>query len=113
MSIMSLKVTYVHEWLHKWCNKHGYSIETHPNYLALEGDIKPMKQWMESMKISWRRRVRDLFTVYMDIKDHGIKEPILIYSDMRINTGHKRASILHSMGHKTIKAIVVPDDTKL
>ena len=115
VSIISLKTTTSIDdvWFFKHRMDYGYGIEAHPNYLALKGETKFLEDWCNSLGINAKAWMRTLLDLLDDIKKNGIKEPILIYKDYRINTGHKRASIALFLGYTTIKAIIVSDEVKL
>lgn len=113
MSITSLRVTYETPWLENWVKENGDSVQMHPNTFLLQGTITHMKNWYEYKGINWEERLIALLKLLWSIHREGQKEPIKVYKDLRINTGHKRASIMYLLGYEKIKAIIVPDDTKL
>jgi hypothetical protein len=115
VSITSLKTTTTIDdlWFFNYRNNFGYGIEVHPNYKALKGDREPLEEWCKSLRINSKVWMRNLLDLLEDIKKNGIKEPIWIYKDYRINTGHKRVSIALFLGYTTIKAVIVPDDVKV
>jgi len=111
--IDALRITYEDDWLGNYVEINGDSISKFPLYLALKGDVKPLKEWSEFRSMYFIDRIEILINLYKDIILNGQIEPIKIYHDMRINTGHKRASCMKLMGYKKIKAIIVNDDYKL
>jgi len=117
VSISDLKITSEDGWLDNWIAEHGDSVGNSPQYRALRFHFDPLVDWFADVADLKHHdmydRIKRLFDVYVSLRDEGQKEPILIYSDMRIVSGHKRAAALHVLGKKTIKAQIVPDDTKL
>jgi hypothetical protein len=113
VSIDALKVTYEDKWLENYVKKNGDSVSKFPLYLALKGNTTPLKDWSNFRSMSLKYRIENLIDLYKDIIYNGQLEPIKIYKDMRINTGHKRASCMKLMGYKKISAIIVEDDYKL
>lgn len=113
VKIKDLKITSEDEWLDNWIADYGSGVERSPQYLALRGKTIPLASWMESRDLDFNKRLRMLHNVYNSIKAEGQKTPIKIYKDMRINTGHKRASAMLALGFDKIKAEIVPDDYKL
>jgi hypothetical protein len=111
--IKDLRITYEDEWLEKWVSLVGDGVYESPQYLALVGVVTPFDRWMEFRGLSASDRYVGLMGVYSSIKKDGQKEPIKIYKDMRINTGHKRSAALAILGHEYIDAEYVPDDYKL
>ena len=87
--------------------KKGSRIWDHPNYFALEGQLKPLQRWCKVIKQDWRERMFRLMWVYMFIKKEGQTRPIDVDKNFRIITGHKRASAMLVLGHKTIKVNII------
>ena len=108
--IIALKVTGEDEWMLEHIKKTGGSIYEYPAYTYYRGDDTLLKEWLKDYA---SYRMGQLDTIMKHLKEFGQLEPIRIYKDMRICSGHKRASALASLGKETIKAIIVPDDTKL
>lgn len=100
-------------WLTNWIKENGDSIKESPAYLYLEGDYEPLRSWCDFHHLPSFYLSQKLMEVLKSIIYEGQKEPILLYRDMRINTGHKRAACMLYLGAKTIKAIIVSDDYKL
>lgn len=100
-------------WFKKWIEENGEGVKVCPQYLYLVGDFEPMWDWMRFRHLPSSYIVQPLMKILKSIIYEGQKEPIKIYKDMRINTGHKRVACLAYLGAKTIKAIIVSDDTKL
>ena len=115
VSIHSLRTTYTEDdvWLKKYQEVVGTGVEYHPNYLCLKGDDSFLREWFQSLGLDWEERKSQIIELFEDIKDNGIKEPIKIYKDMKINTGHKRACIALFLGQELIRAEIVQDDYKL
>lgn len=113
VSISALKVTSEDKWLRTWIEKNGDSVKKSPHYKWLNGDVKPIYDWMKFRKLRRDYITIPLIQIFKSLLNEGQKEPIKIYKDRRINTGHKRAACLLFMGKKTIKAEIVPDDYKL
>jgi ParB-like chromosome segregation protein Spo0J len=110
---MSLKITSEDAWLHQYIREHGHGVKTSPNYLALTGNHEPLKRWFEFIGQDWQHRLSVLQSVLKSVIDHGQLEPIYVYKDGRINTGHKRCAVLMFLNKETVKAVEVPDDFKL
>lgn len=113
LSITSLKITYEDEWLKKYVELFGDSVEMSPQHQYLIGNKEPLKYWMLYRNIDWVTRANIMDELVGDIVLNGQKEPIKVYKDFRINTGHKRSAVLLYQGKITIKAEYVPDDYKL
>ena len=113
VSITSLKITSEDEWLDTYIKTSGDKVSDSPQYLALLGERSPLRDWMGFRGLDWLEGLRDILDVYVSLKKEGQKEPILIYSDGRINTGHKRAASALYLNWEKLKAVVVPDNYKL
>lgn len=113
VKIKDLKYTSEDKWLDGYKIHCGNTVKWHPNYLALTGEIIFLKEWFEYRKLDWLDRMGELIALHNDINKNGQKEPIKIYKDMRINNGHKRASVMLYLGYEEINAKIVPDDYKL
>ncbi len=113
LSITSLRITHEDLWLKNWVEDHGDDVQFSPNYLALMGDVKPLKAWFEYRGLDWRLRLLTLLYVYKSVKANGQIEPIKVYKDLRINTGHKRTAALLALHKEKVQAIYVPDTYKL
>lgn len=115
VAIRSLKTTSTPDdkWMETYEKVHGYGIEKHPNYRALKGDDEPLKLWFASYDTDWKKQKDILMNLLEDIKKNGMRDQIKIYRDGRINTGHKRAAIMHFLGETIIRVEVVQDDYKL
>jgi len=117
VSISDLKITSEDPWLDKWIADCGDSVARSPQCHALRFHFAPFLAWFDDVLLLKHHdmydRIKRLFDVYVSLRDEGQKEPIRIYSDMRIVSGHKRAAALHVLGKKFIKAQIVPDGTKL
>lgn len=113
--IKSLKTTYTYDdiWLKNYQKQHGDSVITHPNYKAIIGNDVFLQLWFNSLGLDWKKQMDSLLELLDDIKNNGIKKPIKIYKDYRINTGHKRAAIALFLGYSLIEAEIISDDTKL
>lgn len=111
VKIKDLRITGEDEWKLNYIKECGDSIYTYPEYLYLKDGVgNLLEQWLGGYA---QFRMGHLTAVKKHLKEFGQLKPIKIYKDMRINTGHKRAAGLASLGKETIKAIIVPDDTKL
>lgn len=113
VSIMSLRITSEDEWLDDYIRRWGAGVRTSPNYQFLMGNTQILKGWFDFLNLDWLKRAYELLDVYMSIKEFGQLEPIKIYRDNRINTGHKRAAIMLFLGYENIKAEIVEDEHKL
>ena len=113
IEISKLRITSEDEYLNRYVKENGDSVEKSPAYLLLKGEASVLKHWFTTRNLDWLKRAKEIFDLYFDIKKNGQKEPIKIYNDMRINTGHKRAAVMLFMGCKKIKYEIVPDDYKL
>lgn len=103
VSIASLKFDAEDPWLDAWGKKHDYAISKHPLYLALKGDITPLKDWCRSRGDIWAMERLDLvFSVYKSLIEFGQLEPIVLNGN-KIVTGHKRCCCLLAMGKDTVK----------
>ena len=102
IEISKLQIAYDEGYL-KGCP----SIDQHPNYKALVGDITKIQEWCKTLKQDWHDRMFRLLWVYNFIKTEGQTRPIDVDKNFRIITGHKRASAMLALGHKTIKVNVV------
>ena len=113
--IKLLRVTHEVEgyWMMNWIKENGDSVKDSPQYLYLMGDFEPLWDWCRFRHLPSMYMSKKLMEVLYSIVYEGQKEPIKIYKDMRINTGHKRAACLLFLGAKNIKAEIVSDDTKL
>lgn len=100
-------------WLTHWIKENGDLVQDSPQYLYLLGDFEPMWEWSRFRHMHPTYQSKQLMDVFKSIIYEGQKEPIKIYKDMRINTGHKRAACMLFLGAKNIKAEIVADDTKL
>lgn len=101
------------KFLKHWIIDYGEGVKDSPHYLYLCGDYEPVAEWMRQRKLNPGYLSQKLMQLLQSIIWEGQKEPILIYKDMRINTGHKRAACLLFLKEKTIKARIVPDHYKL
>lgn len=113
VSITSLRITAEDYWLERWIKTNGDSVARSPHYRYLQGKGEAMRSWMMSRSLEYDYLTEPMMQVLRSLIDEGQKEPIKIYKDMRINTGHKRAACLLFLGKETIKAEIVPDDYKL
>lgn len=113
VSITTLKITSEDKWLQKWVERHGATVGNSPQFKYLLGDSKPMQKWMQHRLLPANYLSKPLMETLASIIKEGQKEPIKIYKDGRINTGHKRAACLLFLGHDTIQAEIVEDDYKL
>ena len=115
VQIKDLRIT--HEinavWLKRWIEANGDAVKDSPQYLYLCGDYEPLWEWCKYRRIPKTYFSQKIMDTLKSLIHEGQKEPIKIYRDMRINTGHKRAACMLFLGAKTIKAVIVPDDYKL
>lgn len=100
-------------WIDHWIKQNGDGVKESPHYLYLTGDFEPLWDWMRFRYLPSGYLAQKMMAVLKSLILEGQKEPIKIYKDMRINTGHKRAACMLFLGARTIKAEIVPDDTKL
>lgn len=113
VKISELRITAEDMWLLGYIDQTGGGIMSSPHYLYLRGLYETMYEWMQRRDLMPYYITMPMMDVLQSIIKEGQKEPIKIYKDMRINTGHKRAACMLFLGYKTIKAIIVPDNTKL
>lgn len=113
VEIVNLKITTEDSWSKNWVVSHSDSVYRSPHYLYLQGNGQPMLDWLTFRKLPVDYLARPLIKILVSILKEGQKEPIKIYKDGRINTGHKRAAAMAYLGHKKIKATVVEDNYKL
>lgn len=111
--IRDLKVTSEDAWLDRWIKKNGDKVAQSPQYLYLIGNPEPMISWMKYRKTPKEHLSKKIIEVLVSLIKEGQKEPIKIYKDYRICTGHKRATCLLYLGKETIEAQVVGDLYKL
>jgi len=104
VDIVTLKVTSDDLWLTKRIKEVGESIYAHPNYLALEGDVEFLEEWMKSIGRNVDDRLIELIKLMEDIKDRGQMHYIVISKDGQILNGHKRTAVMAFLGYKKIKA---------
>lgn len=113
VSITALKITAEDDFLIGHISSWGASIRNSPHYMYLIGIATPMLKWMDMRKLDQDYHTKKLIELLVDIAKNGQKEPIKIYKDGRINTGHKRTACMLYLGYKKIKAEIVPDNYKL
>lgn len=113
MSITALKVNPDDEWLTDYIRDNGDGVENSPHFKYLKGKSKDLHLWMSKRSLPWDYVSKPLMDTLVSLIKEGQKEPIKIYKDMKINTGHKRAACMLFLGFDKIKAVVVPDDYKL
>ncbi len=106
VDIRSLKFSSEDSWLDAWGKQKGHNITSHPIYLALKGNNKPLQNWCNARKDIWMMERMDLvMDVYKSLIRYGQIEPIEIDGNV-IVTGHKRACCMLVMGKGKIKAEV-------
>lgn len=113
VKIKDLKVTGEDEWMLDWIEKSEGLVSKSPHYLYLKGNPVPIVEWMINRNLPMEYLTGPLIEVLVSLIKDGQKEPIKIYKDKRICTGHKRASCLLYLGKDTIEAEIVSDDYKL
>lgn len=115
VKISDLRITHEKKavWLKQWIKENGDAVKDSPQYLYLCGDYEPVQAWCKYMRLPPTYFSQKIMMVLKSIIYEGQKEPIKIYKDMRINTGHKRSACLLYLGEKFIRAVVVPDNYKL
>lgn len=111
--IISLRITGEDEFMKEWIHRFGDAVKTSPHFLYLLGFYRPVEDWMRFRGLDKYYITRPLMRCMQDLMRENQKNPIFIYSDCRINTGHKRAACMLFLGFDTIKAIVVPNNFKL
>lgn len=111
--ITALRIAVEDDWLKEWTEKIGFGVSTSPQYLYLKGKPDAMMEWMNYRKLPSFHLTKPLMDTLKSILRVGQLEPIKIYKDMRIATGHKRAACLLFLGKDKIKAEFVEDDYKL
>ena len=102
IEISKLKVLSEDEYI-----EDGSLINWHPNYSALAGDLPDFQAWCDVINQDWRERLFRLLWVYTFIKEEGQTRPIDVDKNFKIITGHKRASAMLVLGHKTIKVNII------
>lgn len=113
MSITHLKITSEDGWLDQYIRAFGDGVAWSPQHRALMGDTQPLREWMSYRGLDWHDAMRDILSVYVSVRDEGQKEPILIYEDYSINTGHKRAASLLALGQGAINFEFVKNEKGL
>lgn len=111
--IISLKITAEDPWLKNYIEQWGDSVETSPQYKYLLGHPFDLQCWMDYRGLPIEHLASPLMVTLRSMIKEGQKNPILVYKDMRINTGHKRAACALFLGLKSIKSEFVEDDYKL
>lgn len=112
--IASLKITADKKdnWLKNYIKRRD-SIVDSPHYLYLIGQPQVMAEWMEFRRLPANYHTEKLVRLLVDIAKNGQRNPIKIYKDGRINTGHKRAVCMFYLGYKTIRTVTISNDYKL
>lgn len=113
VSITVLRITGEDNWMKDYIDRVGDKVETSPHFLYLLGRSMEMVEWMNYRKLSEEYITGKMMIILKSLIKEGQKEPIKIYKDMRINTGHKRAACMLFLGYSKIKALIVPNDFKL
>lgn len=113
VKISDLRITAEDLFLKSYVAQASDRVEHSPQYYYLIGYYKVMSEWMQYRNLDYSYITTRLMYTLKSLISVGQLEPIKIYKDMRINTGHKRAACMLFLGYETIKAIIVPDDTKL
>lgn len=113
VKISDLRITSEDPWMDKHIEKFHDSVSISPHYRYLNGTYHWIAEWTNFRKLDKNYITWPLMLTLQSLIKEGQLEPIKIYKDMRINTGHKRAACMLFLGYETIKAIIVPDDTKL
>lgn len=110
--ILDLKVSYEADWLKNWVLTQGDSVAKSPHYLYLRGNPLPQLDWMKARNLPIAYVSAKLMEVLLSLIKNGQTEPIKIYRNMQICTGHKRSACMLYLGYKTIKAEIVADNYK-
>lgn len=113
VKLSELKITYEDDWLAAWVRRYGTKVRMSPHFLYLTGNYQPLEEWMKFRNLPATYISKPLMKTLQSLIEEGQKEPIAIYNDMRINTGHKRSACLLFLGHTDIRAVYVPDNYKL
>ena len=110
---LRISVTPDDKWGLEYIRRWGDSIMTSPQFMYLHGMGSYCLERSKAMGIPENYTAGPLMQVLKSIMEQGQKEPILIYRDFRINTGHKRAACMLFLGRDFIKAEYVDDNYKL
>jgi len=80
--------------------------------VAREGELDPFqsdyyRKWIDRKKGKWstdfiREFVNNKYKMLVDIKENGMKEPIIVQGDGKISDGGHRWAVLKALGYKSV-----------